>query len=203
MMQLRFGLMLSLAAMSLAGCSSLGISNGSLKYKKAPEMGEIKYPEGAIVRPASPLYPAPVVEPMALEHAPNFANSKGNRFALPRPDQQQTAGTIVSEESVGAVVGQPKLLTDGNGNPLLNVTGDPATIWQYTLATLSTLNQNVIGQSKNAYEVTVKDNNQTYVLRMTSVGSSNNIAIFNADHSFADKAKASELLTQIYQNWPA
>lgn len=202
MMQLRFGLMLSLAAMSLAGCSSMGISNGSLKYKKAPEMDVVKYPEGALVRPASPLYPAPVVEPLALEHAPNFANSKGNRFALPRPEQQQAA-PVMSDDVAAAAIGQPRLLTDGNGNPLLNVSGDPATIWKYTLATLSSLNQNVIGQSKNAYEVTVKNNNQIYVLRMTSVGSSNNIAMFNADSSFADKTKASELLTQIYQNWPA
>ena len=201
-MQLRFGLMLSLAAMSLAGCSSMGISNGSLKYKKAPEMDVVKYPEGALVRPASPLYPAPVVEPLALEHAPNFANSKGNRFALPRPEQQQAA-PVMSDDVAAAAIGQPRLLTDGNGNPLLNVSGDPATIWKYTLATLSSLNQNVIGQSKNAYEVTVKNNNQIYVLRMTSVGSSNNIAMFNADSSFADKTKASELLTQIYQNWPA
>ncbi|EPF81784.1 hypothetical protein F945_00119 [Acinetobacter rudis CIP 110305] len=202
MMQLRFGLMLSLAAMSLAGCSSMGISNGSLKYKKAPEMGEIKYPEGALVRPASPLYPAPVVEPMAIEHAPNFANSKGNRFALPRPEQQQ-ANTDSTESVEDVAVGRPKLLTDGNGNPLLNVSGDPATIWQYALATLSSLNQNVVAKSKNAYEVTVKNDKQVYVLRMTSVGASNNIAIFNADSSFADKSKSSELLTQIYQNWPA
>lgn len=202
MMQLRFGLMLSLAAISLAGCSSMGISNGSLKYKKAPDMDTVKYPEGALVRPASPLYPAPVVEPMAIEHAPNFSNSKGNRFALPRPEQQQQS-PVMSEDVATAEVGRPRLLADGNGNPLLNVSGDPATIWKYTLATLSSLNQNVIGQSKNAYEVTVKNNNQIYVLRMTSVGSSNNIAMFNADSSFADKTKASELLTQIYQNWPA
>lgn len=201
-MQLRFGLMLSLVTMSLVGCSSMGISNGSLKYKKAPEMGEVKYPEGALVRPVSPLYPAPVVEPMALEHAPNFANSKGNRFALPRPEQQQVTPNIAqSVEDVA--IGRPKLLTDGNGNPLLNVSGDPATIWQYTLATLSSLNQDVVAKSKNAYEVTVKNDKQVYVLRMTSVGASNNIAVFNADSSFADKAKASELLTQIYQNWPA
>lgn len=201
-MQLRFGLMLSLAAMSLAGCSAMGISNGSLKYKKAPNMDAITYPEGALVRPASPLYPAPVVEPMAIEHAPNFSNNKGDRFALPRPEQQQQA-PVVTEDVTAGVVGQPKLLTDGNGNPLLNVSGDAATIWQYTLATLSSLNQNVIGQSKNAYEATVKNNDQIYVLRLTAVGSSNNIAIFKADGSFADKTKASELLTQIYQNWPA
>jgi len=60
-----------------------------------------------------------------------------------------------------------------------------------------------VGQSKNRYEVTLKIDQQIYVLRLTSVGSSHNLAVFNADNSFADKQKAAELLTQIYQNWPA
>ena len=101
------------------------------------------------------------------------------------------------------MLGRPQLLTDGNANPLIKIDGNSATIWQYTLATLSSLNYSVIGQSKNGYEATVKIDNKTYVLRLTSVGSSNNLAVFNADSSFADKEKAAELLTQIYQNWPA
>ncbi len=92
---------------------------------------------------------------------------------------------------------------DGNQNPLIKVEGNSATIWQYTLATLSSLNHTIVGQSKNRYEVTVKVDQQTYVLRLSSVGSSNNIAVFNADNSFADKEKAADLLAQIYQNWPA
>ena len=202
MMQLRFGFTLVLSALSLAGCSTIGISNGSLDYKNTTTLEPLKYPEGTMARPATPLYPAPVVEPLAIQHAPKFENKRANRFDLPRPEVAQIAPSNLNADA-SMTLGRPQLLTDGNANPLIKIDGNSATIWQYTLATLSSLNYSVIGQSKNGYEATVKIDNKTYVLRLTSVGSSNNLAVFNADSSFADKEKAAELLTQIYQNWPA
>ncbi len=202
-MQLRLGLTLALSVFSLAGCSSLAVSNKSLNYKETATLEPLQYPEGSMVRPATPLYPAPTVEPLAIQHAPKLENSKGNRFALPRPDVAAPNSSATATSEQNAVLGRPQLLTDGNQNPLLKIDGNSDTIWQYTLATLSSLNQNIVGQSKNRYEVTLKIDQQIYVLRLTSVGSSHNLAVFNADNSFADKEKAAELLTQIYQNWPA
>ncbi|OTG96736.1 lipoprotein-34 precursor (NlpB) [Acinetobacter sp. ANC 4654] len=201
-MQLRFGLTLALSAFGLMGCSSMGINNGSLDYKNTASLEPLKYPEGSMVRPATPLYPAPKVDPLALEHAPKLENKKGNRFAIPRPNQVQENSLINSPADSGNV-SRPQLVRDGNQNPLLKIDGNSATIWQYTLATLSSLNHSIIGQSKNRYEVTIKVDQKVYVLRLTSVGSSNNLAVFNADNSFADQEIAAELLTQIYQNWPA
>lgn len=202
-MQLRLGLTFALSVFSLAGCSSLAVSNKSLNYKETATLEPLQYPEGSMVRPATPLYPAPTVEPLAIQHAPKLENSKGNRFALPRPDVAVPNSSATAPSEQNAVLGRPQLLTDGNQNPLLKIDGNSDTIWQYTLATLSSLNQNIVGQSKNRYEVTLKIDQQIYVLRLTSVGSSHNLAVFNADNSFADKEKAAELLTQIYQNWPA
>ena len=199
-MQLRTGLTLAFSVFTLAGCSHLAIDNGSLDYKHTTTLEPLKYPEGALVRPATPLYPAPLVEPLALQNAPNYSNERGNRFVMPRPNAAQIDNTG-SEQSDR--VGRPQLVTDGNQNPLLKIEGNSATIWQYTLATLSSLNHTIVGQSKNGYEVTIKLDNQIYVLRLTSVGSSHNLAVFNADSSFADREKATQLLTQIYQNWPA
>ena len=201
-MQLRFGLTLALSALSLAGCSSIGIKNGSLDYKDTTTLAPLKYPEGSMVRPATPLYPAPIVEQMAIDNAPKFENKRGNRFEVPRPDDASVKVVAQSSES-STEVGRPQILTDGNANPLIKIDGNSATIWQYTLATLSSLNHTVVGQSKTAYEATVKVDKKTYVLKLTSVGSSNNLAVFNTDNSFADKEVAAELLTQIYQNWPA
>ena len=201
-MQLRFGLTLALSAFSLVGCSSMGISNGSLDYKNTATLEPLKYPEGSMVRPATPLYPAPKVDPLALEHAPKLENNKGNRFAIPRPNQVQE-NSLINSQADSSNVSRPQLVRDGNQNPLLKIDGNSATIWQYTLATLSSLNHNIVGQSKNRYEVTIKVDQKVYVLRLTSVGSSNNLAVFNADNSFADQEIAAELLTQIYQNWPA
>ena len=201
-MQLRFGLMLGISALSLAGCSTLGISNGSLDYQKTTTLEPLKYPEGSTARPATPLYPAPVVDQLALDNAPVFENKRGNRFEMPRPEVAQNTATAQNQAD-STQVGRPQILMDGNANPLIKIDGNSATIWQYTLATLSSVNMNVTGQSKNAYEATVKVEKATYVIKLTSVGSGNNLAVFNTDNSFADKTVATELLTQIYQNWPA
>lgn len=201
-MQLRFGLTLALSALSLAGCSSLGINNGSLDYKHTTDVQQLKYPQGTTIRPATPLYPAPVVDPLAIQHAPQFENKRGNRYDVPRPEFTQTHTTVQSD-SDASTTGRPQLLTDGNGNPLLKIDGDSAIIWQYALATLNSLNYNVTEQSKNVTEVTFKLENISYVLKLTSVGSSNTIAVLNANNTFADKDQAAEVLTQIYQNWPA
>ncbi|EET84063.1 lipoprotein-34 precursor (NlpB) [Acinetobacter radioresistens] len=202
-MQLRIGLALTLSALSLAGCSSMSINNGSLDYKNTTTLEPLKYPEGSLVRPVTPLYPAPTVEQLAIDNAPKLENKRGNRFALPRPESaQQGANQSATAQNV-TETGRPQVVMDGNRNPLLKIEGNSATIWQYTLATLSSLNYSVVGQSKNGHEATIKADNRTYVLRLTSVGASHTLAVFNADNSFADPQQAAELLAQIYQNWPA
>lgn len=199
-MQLRLGLILALSAISLAGCSTF--KNGTLDYKNTTTLDPLQYPEGAMVRPATPLYPAPTVDPLAIEHAPKLENERGTRFALPRP-ATEVVRSNQADETVTEISGKPQLVMDGNQNPLLKIDGNPATIWQYTLATLSSLNHSIVGQSKDRYQVTIKVDQQTYVLRLSPAGSSNTLAVFNPDNSFADREQAAELLNQIYQNWPA
>lgn len=201
-MQLRLGLTLALSVFSLAGCSSMAFKNGTLDYKETTTLQPLQYPEGSMVRPATPLYPAPTVDPLALENAPKLENQRGNRFAMPRPTAQPVNSTQ-ADETQENFSGNPQLVTDGNQNPLLKIDGNAATIWQYTLATLSSLNHSIVGQNKDRYEVAIQIDQQTYVLRLSPAGSSNTLAVFNPDNSFADREKAAELLNQIYQNWPA
>ncbi|WOE30785.1 MULTISPECIES: lipoprotein-34 precursor (NlpB) [unclassified Acinetobacter] len=200
-MQLRFGLFTVLSVLSLAGCSSLSIDNGSLDYKTSSTTAPLKYPEGTMVRPATPLYPAPSIEQRALEHAPKVENGKGNRFALPRPEFMST--TTNSQNVVDITLGRPQALIDGNKNPLLKIDGPSSAIWQYLIATLNSLNYNIISQDENRYQTTIKVDETTYVLKMTPLGNSYSIALFNIDNSFADPKIAAEILAQIYQNWPA
>lgn len=201
MMQLRVGVVLVISALSLAGCGRFALNNHSLDYKKAEALEPLKFPEGATVRPFTPLYPAPTVDPLAIEHAPTFENKTGNRYALPRPDgiQIQASNT---EESMTAL-GRPQLVMDGNRNPLLKVEGPTAAAWQYTFATLNSLNYKVLSQSNNGYEATIQVNGQSYLLKLSAVGSNNTVALFKLDTTFAEQAIATEVLTQIYQNWPA
>ena len=201
-MQLRLGLTLALSVFSLAGCSSMAFKNGTLDYKDTTTLQPLQYPEGSMVRPATPLYPAPTVDPLALENAPKLENQRGSRFAMPRPTAQPVDSNQANETQEN-FAGKPQLVTDGNQNLLLKIDGNPATIWQYTLATLSSLNHSITGQSKDRYQVTIQVDQQSYVLRLSPAGSSNTLAVFNPDNSFADREKAAQLLNQIYQNWPA
>ncbi len=97
---------------------------------------------------------------------------------------------------------RPRLVTDGNKNPLLQIDGPSEAVWQYTMATLSSMNYTVIAQDKNAYQATIKVGEQVFVLRLTAVGTSNNLALFTPSNSFADTATANQVLNQINQNWP-
>jgi len=172
----------------------------SLDYKKSQALEPLKFPEGATVRPFTPLYPAPTVDPLAIEHAPKLENESGNRYALPRPKEMQNSANSTANATT---VGRPQLVTDGNKNPLLKVEGPTASAWQYTFATLSSLNYKVVSQAENGYEATIKVGEQNYLLKLSAVGSSNTVALFKLDTTFADPAIATEVLTQIYQNWPA
>jgi len=202
MMQLRLGLVLAVSALSLAGCGRFAINNHSLDYKNAKQLAPLEYPADATVRPATPLYPAPTVDQLAIDHAPKFENQRGNRFALPRPEQTQgNNATADASAQTTTALGRPQLVTDGNKNPLLKVDGNTTEIWQYTKATLSTLNYNIIAQGSN--QATIKVNDNTYVLKLTGVGSSHTLALFNIDNTFASPDVAAEVLNQIYQNWPA
>ena len=96
-MQLRLGLTLALSVFSLAGCSSMAFKNGTLDYKETTTLQPLQYPEGSMVRPATPLYPAPTVDPLALENAPKLENQRGNRFAMPRPTAQPVNSTQADE----------------------------------------------------------------------------------------------------------
>ena len=200
-MQLRLGLVLAVSALSLAGCGRFAINNHSLDYKNAKQLAPLEYPADATVRPATPLYPAPTVEQRAIDNAPKFENKRGNRYALPRPEQTQGNATLDASTETATALGRPQLVTDGNKNPLLKVDGNTAEIWQYTKATLSTLNFNIIAQGSN--QATIKVNDNTYVLKLTGVGSSHTLALFNVDNTFASPDVATEVLNQIYQNWPA
>ena len=101
------------------------------------------------------------------------------------------------------VLGQPQLVVDGNQNPLLKVNGASATAWQYTLATLSSLNYQVVSKADQGYEATIQIDKQNYLLKLSTAGTSNTIALFKLDTTFAAPAVATEVLTQISQHGPA
>ena len=197
-MQLRVLVILGLVSMSLFGCSRLAMDNSSLDYKSAKTVPPLKVPENLQMRPQSALYPAPEVDPRALEQAPDFSNQKGNRFDLPRPEPVAAA----TATSTGTAPSRPQLVQDGNGIPLLKVDGGANEVWQYVAAAVSASNLNgKNGETSNVAQIRYQDKN--YQLRLTPSGASNTVGVYNTDNNFADSDVASEILALIYQNWPA
>ena len=197
-MQLRVVVVLGLVSMSLLGCSRLAMDNSSLDYKSAKTVPPLKIPKSLQMRPQHALYPAPEVDPRALEQAPNFSNKKGNRFDLPRPEPVAAA----TATSTGAAPSRPQLVQDGNGIPLLKVDGGANEVWQYVAAAVSASNLNAKnGETSNVTQIRYQDKN--YQLRLTPSGASNTVGVYNTDNNFADSDVASEILALIYQNWPA
>lgn len=199
-MQLRRSLIIALSVVGFTGCHSLSMNNGSLDYKSTKTLEPLKYPEGSNVRPATALYPAPIVDPLALQNAPKLENERGNRFDLPRPSAWVNTPVSVSTSQN---LSRPQPVSDGNRNPLLKIDGPTAQVWDYTLAALSALNYQVLEQDKKQYQALIRFKDQRYIVRLNSIGQSNHLAVMNSDNSFADQQVAADLLIQIYQNWPA
>lgn len=193
-------LVLSLVGLSLTGCSMLGLNDRSLDYKNAKALKPLEVPEGMLMRKETPFYPAPVVEERALENAPSYENSRGNRYQLPRPTSEVSTSTAPTASTQLASL-RPHFIYDGNKNPLLQIAGDTQQIWRYTLATVSSLNYKTTMQAKRTSAIIEKDDKQ-YMLHLSQVGATHALALYELNGNFAPQDVANEVLTQIYQNWP-
>ncbi|KAA8732371.1 lipoprotein-34 precursor (NlpB) [Acinetobacter qingfengensis] len=198
-MQLRLSLTLGMIAFSLVGCARFSISNHSLDYKKTQAVAPLNVPADVQMRPQQALYPAPVINPQALQQAPNFSNAKGNRFEMPRPDANTAP---VSNAATGVANTQPQFVTDGNNVPLLKIDGNAETVWKYVVAAASTANLNAT-DGKTPYQLSVQYEGKTYILRLSPTGTSNVLGVYQGNSNFAPTETAHELLNLIAQNWPA
>lgn len=202
-MQLRLGLALCLSVIALTGCNTvsktLTVNNGSLNYKKAPTVETLQYPQGVNARPVTPLYPVPTVDELALQHAPTFENQKGNRFAMPRPNE--TVANRTEAKTKAEKYKNPTVVVSDTGIPALKITEKPSKSWDNMLNTLTRLNYKIEGQNAARYEATVQVNEQTYLLKMAVIEKTNTFALFTPTKNFAQPAQAKVLLDQISQNW--
>lgn len=201
----RVGLVVGLSVVTLAGCSRLSISNNSMNYKNAKVLAPLDMPAHS-TRPMNAIYPAPVISQPALDAAPVFANKKGNRYEVPAPNNAIQGNSADTSVGIGAPTA-PVLVTDGNGFPLLKIEGDSKRVWDLLTAALSVSNIQVVDRNQTAGWVSIKTskqaNAQTVFLRLNRTGIITTITVQNEKNALIDKATASELLTQINQNWPA
>lgn len=187
---------LSLASLSLAGCSMMGIDNRSLEYKKAKTLKPLEVPYGMQMREETALYPAPVIEQRALNNAPRYENRRGNRYELPRP----ALGASTPMNTVQLQNLRPHMIYDANKNPLLQIAGNTEEIWRYVVATASSLNYKLTSEDKTS--VVLEKDGKQYLLYLSQIGATHVLALYDEAGSFASQEIATEILTQIYQNWP-
>lgn len=199
----RVGLIAVFFAAGLAGCSTFSISNNSMAYKDTIVLPPLQWPNNEQTRPIAAIYPVPKVDPAALAQSPNFSNERGNRFEMPTPqplDKSMIIGTGV--DSVGAP-SKPVLITDGNGYPLMKIEGDANRVWDLLNAALSVANIKVVDRNQTAGFFVIKQENQNYYLRLNRAGAATTITVQDEKNTLIDKGLASEILSQLNQNWPA
>lgn len=197
-MQLRLGLGLALITLSLVGCARFGVSNGSLDYKNTQTLEPLQVPADLQMRPQQALYPAPKIAPKALEQAAEYSNKYGNRFEMPRP--KSDISTIVP---TGSAPSKPQLVTDGNGIPLLKVDGATTAVWDYLTAAASASNLHANANKKTPQQLDIRYEEKSYRLRLSSTGASNTLGVYDEANNYVDAKIANDILTLIYQNWPA
>lgn len=195
---------LAIAALSvgLAGCSSWSISNGSMDYKNAQSIAPVQVPETFKTRQIAPLYPVPVVPSNSASEALVISNLKGNIFVLPKPKQIDEA-TITTAQVGDGTPSAPQLVIDGNGYPIIKVSGDASKIWEIINRTLSVANVDVTSRNVAANRFDVVIDKASYQLRLGRIGNISTVTLQKADGLLADKAVATELLERITQNWSA
>lgn len=195
---------LSIAALSVmvTGCSSWSISNSSMDYKNAQSIAPVQVSEQFKTRQIAPLYPVPVVPSNRASEALVISNSKGNIFIAPKPKPLETTTSTTTQVGDGTP-SAPQLVIDGNGFPILKVSGDASKIWELINRTLSVANVDVTSRNAAASRFDVVIDKTTYQLRLGRIGNVTTVTLQKGDGALADKTVATEFLERITQNWSA
>lgn len=195
----------------LNGCARFNMSNGSTDYKATRLLEPLNVPSNLMMRPQKPLYPAPLVDQAALANAPNFSNSKGNRFELPRAQSVSNPSSAVAGTQFA--ISKPILFKDGSQNPLLKIDGNADEVWQriQTAASVANLKGSINSKAPYQYEFNYSLNDgkeaassttqQRYFLRLTPTGASHTVGIYMPNNRYAPVDVAESVLNSIVQNW--
>lgn|GEM_PF-2260069 len=185
-----------------SGCSRLAVNNGSMDYQKANSIPPLNIPADEKTRQIVPLYPVPTVQPNDASRELTLTNRKGNRFEMPAPKPLDTANVGQDQTGVGAP-SAPELVIDGNGLPILKITGDAPKIWDAINRTLSLANLNVTKRNPASNRFELGIDGKTYQLRLGRIGNVTTVTLQNTDETLADKTVASDVMNRIVQNWSA
>jgi uncharacterized lipoprotein len=181
----------------LAGCSSAG--NPASDYRMAREVPSLTIPAGVETRPIKPLYPIPP-GPVPKEWP--------KKFKAPAPKPLVIPEVAVTDKAVGpAVTEKPVLTQDGNGSPLISISGDLNVIWDGLEKALRKANVKIDDRDQRIglYYVSLSDEvgkNTPYQLRVTRGQTAYTMTLQKDDDTLAPKSTTQSLFEDIVRNWP-
>ncbi|MDF2445449.1 MAG: hypothetical protein K0S46_685 [Moraxellaceae bacterium] len=182
----------------LSGCS--GLRDRGDEYRSAKEIPPLVIPQGAEARPIKPLYPIPP-GPVPETWPKKF------QVPAPKPLKLDEAVGVQPGAASPAVVDKPILTQDGNGYPLLSVTGDFNAVWDRIEEVLRMSGVRISDRDQRVglYFLSLDDETGKgvpYQLRITRGQSAYTLTLQKDDDTLAPKQTTSSLFEAIVSRWP-
>lgn len=183
----------------LAGCAML--RNDADDYRQARNLPPLALPADAETRPIAPLYPIPP-GPVPTEWPEKFKAPAPAPLVLDRLAAEPAPATTVA-----ASASRPVLTQDGNGYPLVTISGDFNLIWDRLAEALRQASAKVEDRDQRVglYYLRLDDEsgkNTPYQLRITRGQSAYTLTLQQDDDTLAPRATSRALLEAIVRHWP-
>lgn len=193
------GLSCLLALVMLTGCSSY-LRDRASDYRTVQELPPLTLPAGQDTRPIKPLYPIPP-GPTPKEWPEKFEAPAPKPLVLTESSATPAAPASVS------VAEKPVLTQDGNGYPLLSITGDFNALWDRLDVALRKADVKIDDRDQRVglYYLSLPDESgkkAAYQLRIARGQSAYTLTLQKDDDTLAPQATIRALFEAIVDNWP-
>lgn len=186
----------------LAGCSSF-FRDRANDYRMTTELAPLTLPPGQESRPIKPLYPIPP--------GPATKPEWSKKFEAPMPRPLVLSGTQTEPAPPTGAAPPPEkpvLTQDGNGYPVLSITGDFNAIWDRLDESLRAAKAKIEDRDQRVglYYLELADadgKKAIYQLRVTRSQSAYILALQKDDDTLAPEAMTKTLFESIVSHWPS
>ena len=192
----------------LSGCGLM--PEQSLHYRQAKDLPPLVLPEGqGTTRPIQSLYGVPAAREPRSAVVLTERDGRRERFVIPAPApmQIQVAGADAPvPAATGNPAGRPRLVTDGNGYPLLQVDGDPDMVWDSLNRALVSgrIQVDDRNQSLGIYYITLPaaGKQPDLQLKVTRTAGTSVLFLQLNEDTVADTALARHVFAKLLESWP-
>lgn len=193
------------AGVLLTGCSLM--PEHSLDYRQARNLAPLVLPEGATARNIQPLYAIPDLPPARTTVALTEGNGRKQKFLIPAPadmpasDNEPTAG---GQPTV--TVAKPRLASDGNGAPILQVDGNAEQVWDNLGKALENSKVRVDDRNRSLgvyfIKLQAQDKSPDLQLKMSRTEGTMVLFLQINEDTVADAETARQLFSRLLESWP-